>query len=187
MNLMFKFILFISIGLPLKSAALCSTADSSDRDKSSLIIYGDGFSFAVKEPFGWKADCENAEKLGSNVIFYRKNESLKNTKTLIRIRLNGKTDENIAADLEHDVNGYKQTFKDSVKFSDLEIVHPKYKLVSKLFFIPDNFFEYVVYLNPGQKSRFVFSFSMNKQKQKATPDEIETFKIICGSILLIRD
>jgi len=51
----------------------------------SLIVYGEGFAFGVKEPQGWVGDVQNSHKFGANIIFYRESETMENAKALIRI------------------------------------------------------------------------------------------------------
>ena len=38
-----------------------------------------------------------------------------------------------------------------IKFEDIKITHPSYKVFPKLFTVPDLFEEYVAYVNPGPK------------------------------------
>jgi hypothetical protein len=150
----------------------------------SLIVYGEGFAFGVKEPPGWVGDCQNSHRFGANIIFYRKSETAENAKALIRILVADKTDENTKADLEYDMENYKAKYR-NVKFKDIHASHPKYKTFPKLFFVPDTFFEYVVYINPGEGIPQLYSVSMNKQKKEATNEELEVFKSIIRSIVMI--
>jgi len=115
----------------------------------SLIVYGEGFAFGVKEPQGWVGDTQNSRQFGANIIFYQKSETVENAKTLIRILVAKKADENTKADLEYSMESYKSKYKD-IKFKDIDVSHPTYKTFPKLFFMPDTFFEYVVYINPGE-------------------------------------
>jgi hypothetical protein len=149
----------------------------------SLLVFGDGFRFTVKEPSGWRADIENASRLEANVIFYRPGESPDDARALIRVRVNSKTDENIAADLQDDMNGYRQK-EAAVQFRDFKVAHPAYPLVSKLFFVPGKFFEYVVYINPGVGKAWTFAASMNKGNE-ATVAELEAFREVIRSLILL--
>jgi len=36
---------------------------------SSLIVYGDGFMFSVKEPDGWNGDTDKAAEYYANIVF----------------------------------------------------------------------------------------------------------------------
>ncbi len=165
---------------------ICSNAIASDNKEplDSLFVYGDGFAFGVREPEGWTGDIQSAKELGVNIVFYRKTETVDNAKALIRITVSRKTDENTKSDLEYDMEGYKERY-DNIKFKDIDISHPKYKAYPKLFFVPDTFFEYVVYINPGADAPQLLSASMNKQRKEATEEELEVFKKIVNSIVLI--
>ena len=150
----------------------------------SLMVYGEGFAFGVKEPKGWVGDIQNSSKFHANIIFYKKSKTAENAKALIRILVAGKADENTKADLEYDMEGYKSKYS-KVKFKDIDISHPTYKTFPKLFFVPNTFFEYVVYINPGKGIPQLYSVSMNKQKEEATKEELEAFRNIVSSILMI--
>lgn len=150
----------------------------------SLIVYGNGFAFGVKEPQGWVGDTQNSSKFHANIIFYKKSETAENSKALIRILVAKKADENTKADLEYDMEGYKSKYR-NIKFKDIDVPHSTYKTFPKLFYIPDTFFEYVVYINPGEGVPQLFSVSMNKQKKEATNEELEVFRNIVRSILMI--
>jgi len=151
-----------------------------------LMVYGEGFAFGVKEPQGWVGDIQNSSRFHANIIFYKKSETAENAKTLIRILVAKKADENTKADLEYDMEGYKSKYS-NVKFKDIDVSHPKYKTFPKLFFVPDTFFEYVVYINPGEGIPQLYSVSMNTQKEEATKVELEAFRNIIRSILMISD
>jgi hypothetical protein len=151
---------------------------------NSLIVYGEGFAFGVKEPQGWVGDTQNSHNFDANIIFYKKSETAENAKALIRILVAKKADENTKADLEYDMEGYKSKYS-NIKFKDIDVSHPTYKTFPKLFFVPDTFFEYVVYINPGEGVPQLYSVSMNKQKKEATNEELEAFRSIVRSILMI--
>ena len=150
----------------------------------NLIVYGEGFAFRVKEPQGWVGDIQNSHKFGANIIFYRKSETIKNAKAIIRILVAKKVDENTKADLEYDMEAYKSKYS-NIRFKDIDVSHPIYKTYPKLFFVPDIFFEYVVYINPGEGVPQLYSVSMNKQKKEATDEELGIFKNIISSIVIL--
>ena len=160
------------------------TSASEKPPLDSLTVYGEGFAFGVKEPQGWIGDTQNSHNFDANIIFYKKSETAKNAKVLIRIRVAGKADENMKADLEYDMEGYKSKYS-NIKFKYIEVSHPVCKTFPKLFFVPDTFFEYVVYINPGEGIPQLYSVSMNKQKEEAAKEELEVFRNIVNSILMI--
>jgi len=150
------------------------------------MVYGKGFAFWVKEPQGWVGDIQNSSRFHANIIFYKKSETAKNAKALIRVLVAQKVDENTKLDLECDMKGYKSKYR-NIKFKDINVTHPTYKTFPKLFFVPDTFYEYVVYINPGKKFTLLLSVSMNKQKKEATKEELETFRNIVSSIVMMSD
>jgi hypothetical protein len=153
----------------------------ADDEKKALIIYGEGFSFSVREPSGWTADTEGASRIGANVVFTPNGSTSDSTAPLLRVRLSEKVDENTRADLEHDMQDYQQRFP-SVKFGDLKIDHSSYPVFSQLFFIPAEWYEYVAYLNPGEAVPKLFSVSMNLQKRRATDGELTAFRDAARSL-----
>ena len=152
----------------------------------SLIVYGERFSFSVREPSGWIADIEGAASMGANIVFAPK-ESASNSRTpLLRVRVSGKVDENTRADLEHDMQEYRSRFP-NVQFADVEVAHSSYAVFSKLFFIPGQWYEYVAYLNPGSSVPRIFSVSLNLQKRAATDAELEAFRRVASSLQFLTE
>jgi len=82
------------------------------------------------------------------------------------------------------MEAYKSKYS-NIRFKDIDVSHPIYKTYPKLFFVPDTFFEYVVYINPGEGIPQLYSVSMNMQKKEATNEELEVFKSIVRSILML--
>lgn|SRR6266404_2331727 len=165
-------------------ALTSSVAASAEPKRDSLIVYGGKFSFAVKEPAGWTGDTEHAARFGANIVFHRSSETIDNAGALIRVRLGSKADEDTAADLKDDMDGYRKQYP-KVEFHTIGVSHPKYPVFSKLFVVPGGFYEYVVYLNPGRTVPYLFSVSMNKQKNRATPDEFAAFQRVVASIAFL--
>jgi hypothetical protein len=150
-----------------------------------MIVYGDDWAFAVKEPKGWTGDTKNAGKLYANAIFYRSTETINTMSTIIMVRVFPKFGEDTANDLAHDMDGYRAKFP-KVKFEDLEVSHPDYHIFPKLYYVPDNFYEYVVYLNPGGKFKYGLSIAMNIQKRRATEKELKVFQKIVGTLIFMK-
>ena len=162
---------FVFIGL---------SAQASDK-MDNLLVYGNNFLFSVKEPTGWKGDIDNAASYRANIVFYHSNENFREAKTMIRILIANKTDENTIEDLKYDMESYRKQYP-KIKFKDILIKHPDYGTYPKLFYIDDNFYEYTTYLNPGKRFRYIISVSMNKQKINATKEEIEAYTHIIESL-----
>jgi len=148
-----------------------------------LLVYGDGFRFSVKEPAGWSGDTENAVKFNANVVLHEAGRPQNSPTGLIRVSLNEKTDENIAEDMAADMHEYVEQ-NPKVRFKDLAIKHPSYKSLAKAFYESGEFYEYVAYVNPGPKSKFLFSISMNTGKAEASEKELTAFKSTLESLTL---
>lgn len=83
--------------------------------------------------------------------------------------------------MQTDMAGYKMKYP-KVKFADLAVSHPKYKICAKLFYFENDFYEYVVYVDPGPDVKANFSISMSKDSRPATPGELKTFQAILESL-----
>src|SRR5471030_1263108 len=129
-------------------AILLGTYCFSQSKNESLIVYGDGFSFSVKEPTGWMGDIANANKYKANIIFYKNKAELKNVGTIVQVLTFKKEDEHTEDDLREDLNAYKKDYP-TVKFQDFSVTHSSYRCFSKIAYVDQKFFQYIVYLNPG--------------------------------------
>jgi len=158
-----------------------SAAAQSSQKLNNLLVYGDGFAFGVKEPDGWQGDTgEIAARYHVNVVFQSPDEPPQSDVT-IRVRINKKVDENTIEDLNYDMDGYKQKFP-NVQFGDLNLAHAEYKTFAKIFFIPNQFYEYVAYLNPGPGKRFILSVAMSKKGAPTTESELKAYETVLKSI-----
>jgi hypothetical protein len=178
----------MSAGLVLLLCAFPPVANPQNQTPVSkdkldrLIVYGDGFAFGVKEPDGWRADTEDlARKYHVNVLFAPAKQDGSSDIT-IRVRLNKKVDENTIEDLNYDMEQYKKDYP-KAKFNDLLVQHPDYKTFGKLVYMPDNFYEYVAYINPGPISKFTFSAAMSKRLRPATQEELNAFDSVLRSLI----
>jgi len=167
--------LFLFLGLSL------SIAQSSPQPKDNLILWGDGWRFSVKEPIKWHGNTEKSKDFHANIIFYQISTGLDTASPLIRIRVNSKVDDNTQEDLNYDIEGYKKEMP-NVQFKDIKISHKNYRCFPKLFYVPNKFYEYVVYLNPGKNIPWTLSISMNKQNAEASGAELSAYKEIIASI-----
>ena len=148
-----------------------------------LLVYGDGFIFSIKEPPGWRGDTENAEKFSANVVLHEAGKPQNSFTGLIRVSLNDKTDENIAEDMAADMREYRDQYP-KVQFRELAVNHPNYKSLSKVFYQAGEFYEYVAYVNPGPKRKFLFSVSMKTGKTEANEKELAAYKSAIQSLTL---
>jgi len=159
-------------------------ADNTDPTMDKLIVHGKNFAFAVKEPKGWLGDIDNAYRFKANIIFYPKNKVRPDT--IVRIRVNQKVDENTAEDLKYDMEQYRKKFED-IQFRDLNVSNRVHEVFPKLFYMPDKFYAYVTYINPGLGKKMIFSVAMNIQKRVATEEEFKAYSAIVESIWLMTE
>jgi hypothetical protein len=179
-----KRILIVLLSLLLLPPSLWAEAKKRTEKKlDSLLVYGQGFMFSVKEPSGWVGDIENAKKLSANIIFYPVSQRYETAQTIIRVLIVSKVDENTQGDLSHDMQEYLAQYP-GVKFEKITITHPTYRVFPKLFVVPGEFYEYVTYINPGPQKKLMFSVSMNKQKMEAATSDFDAYQKIIASLKL---
>jgi len=148
-----------------------------------LIVYGNGFSFGVKEPAGWVAEtAEVARQLQVNVVFFPADVGPKPGAVNIRVRVNKKVDEHTEEDLKYDLAQYRKEFPNA-QFVDLQTNHREYRTFSKLVYETDRFYEYVAYVNPGTMSPFVFSVGMSNRHNPASDSELKAFETVLQSLV----
>lgn len=178
----FKILTLLVIVLISKDS-LGQSVESSKKD--NLIIYGEGFIFSVKEPNGWTGDMDLAEEYDANIIFYKNIDEIKKGGAIIQVYCFGKQDEKTEKDLQADIKSYKDKYK-NLKQQDFLVSHKAYKCFSKLVFVDNDFYQYIVYVNPGSKYQKGISIAMNISKRKATEQELQAFKEIISSLIMLK-
>jgi hypothetical protein len=156
----------------------------AEPDTSALLISGDGFSFMVQEPPGWKGDTDRVRQYGVSVVFFPQSAASKAADVTIRVRVDEKTRENLAEDLAADLNGLRQQYPE-IQSRELEVKHPAYATFPRLFYKPGSFFEYVAYLNPGPQYPFSLAVAMSRPKSAASPGELAAFESVLKSIIVL--
>ena len=148
----------------------------------TVLVYGDGFTFSMKEPEGWQCLCdESVGKYGVNAMVLPSSPESRAHHVEIKVRVNGKADENTALDLAADMEQYKKKYP-NVQFAALDVAHPEYETYPKLFSFPNDFYDYVAYLNPGPRASFTLSVSMSKEKEPATKEELAAYQKVLQSL-----
>lgn len=168
------------------TASLGLAQDAPQKPKmNALMVYGKDFMFGVIEPDGWTGDTsDRATGRQVNIVFFPRDKASKSKNVNVRIRVNSKVDENTIEDLNADIAGYRKKFP-KLMLEELPVEHPKWKTYSKLLFVPDSFYEYVAYLNPGPQSRLMFSVALSKTGARASEAELKAFEEILRSISLL--
>lgn len=152
---------------------------------NSLLVYGDGFMFSVKEPDGWEGNTEIAKKYSANIIFYMKTDAIKKAGALIQVYSFGKQDEKTENDLAYDIKEYKDKYK-NLKSQVLLVSHKEYKCFSATVFVANDFYQYTAYINPGIKFKRGLSVAMNIPKRPATEGELKAFREIIASLIMLK-
>ena len=168
---------FLLLGLFVSVIAFSQSKDSS------ILVFGDGFSFSIKEPKGWTGDIDNAKKYDANIIFYKDKTELKNGGAIVQVLAFTKQDEQTNKDLEADVASYKKEYP-KAKLQDFEAKHKNYKTYSKLVFVDKKFYQYIVYINGGTKYKTGFSVAMNISNRPATQEELQSYLSIISSLTI---
>ena len=166
-------------------AVIYSTFCFSQQTKTDyIIIYGNDFSFSLKEPTGWTGDIKTASKYGANIIFYQSKNDLTNGGALIQAYAFAKQDENTVEDLKYDIGSYKKTYP-NLKEDSFKAIHKDYNTFSKLIYIKDDFYQYITYINPGNKFKKGVTVAMNVSKKSATEKELIAYRAIVSSLIML--
>jgi hypothetical protein len=169
-------------------AVFCSIgihAQDPDTAKwKTLIVYGDGFSFSVREPDFWTGDTGMASKYHCNIVFYPAGEDPEQA-ALVQVALFHKQDEKTQDDLAFDVKSYEERYPDLVK-EGLNLAHKDYKVFGTVVSVKDTFHQYIAYINPGTGFDNGLSVAMNIQKRPATEDELAAFRAIIASLWIMK-
>lgn len=157
------------------------------KEIDSLMVYGEDFTFFVDEPEEWQGDIKRAKEYKCNIIFYKSWNDLQQGGPVVQVTVYTKKDEDILKDLLYDISQYRKSYSNLKEKEEdgLKNVHKKYQFVSKLVFVENSFFQYIVYLNPGTSFKDGLSVAMNIAKRPATKDELRAFKKIISSLEIL--
>jgi len=162
-----------------------SVAQSESENQDNLIVYGENFTFSVKEPPNWKGDIDRAAEFYSNIIFYQNEELIEKGGALIQTLVFKKQDENTIEDLKYDISSYEKDYP-NLKQEEMIVNHKEYKCFSKLVYVENSFYQYITYINPGDSFKYGLSVAMNISKRRALDNEIEAYKLIIESLWIIK-
>lgn len=162
----------------------CVRAQNADPTAmNSLIVHGEGFSFSVHEPEGWVGDIDKAAAYHANIIFYPEGGDPEKV-ALVQVALYHKQDERTADDLAYDVKSYERQYPDLRK-EDLLVEHKDYRVYSKLVWVKGDFYQYITYVNAGEKFASGFSVAMNISKRAANDAELKAYRDIIASLWMM--
>ena len=161
---------------------MLSGKDTAD----NIIIYGDSFLFSIHEPLGWLGDVDNAKNYNANIIFYKSKDDFKKGGIHIQILTYKKQDEEVNKDLESDISSINEKNHD-LKQKEIDIENNKlYLCYSKLAYVENVFYQYIAYVNPGNKFHNAFSISMSIPKRPGTKEELSAFKEIISTLAVFK-
>ena len=178
----FGIIIFVVFCLTIMS---CFGQSKDNQKMDALLVYGDSFIFSIKEPRGWTGDTEIAHKFYSNIVFYKSIADFNKGGALVQVYNYKKQNEKTENDLNDDIKGYKKDYSNLIE-QELIVDHKDYKCFSKLIYVPDKFYQYIVYVNPGLKYKSGISVSMNISKRIATEEELKAFREIISSLVMMK-
>jgi hypothetical protein len=172
----------ISTALLVAVLALApSSAGTPDSGSNRLLVRGQGITFSVNGPAGWTSDTGAlARTFNVHLLLTPEGEETRHPVVSIRVRVNGKTDEQIEKDLAVDVAGYLKDDPDVV-VKPLELAHASYATVGSTVTERGRFSEYVLYLNPGKEYKVILSLALSIRGREATPEEMNAFRDVVQS------
>jgi len=182
-KIIFTFLLLLSSILIFGQSTRTSMEKKDSTD--NIIIYGDSFLFSIHKPAGWNGNVDNAKNYNANIVFYKNKEDIKTGGTLIQILTYKKTDEEVNKDLEQDISLNKEKNHD-LKQQNVEVNHKDYACFSKLIYVDKVFYQYIAYINPGNKFKNAFSVTMNISKRSATKEELAAYKEIISTLVVFK-
>ncbi len=161
----------------------CFAGFSQSKD-TSILVFGEGFSFSVQQPKGWTGDTEFAKSYNANIIFYESKAELENDGALIQVLAFTKQDENTINDLQVDINSYKKKYP-RLKMQRLVVKHDNYKRYSKLVSLDKIFYKYITYINPGKKYKHGLSVAMKISRSAANRFVLNSYLKIIASVIML--
>jgi hypothetical protein len=175
------FVIFI-FGLIIVLSCFGQSGDVPKKDH--FIVTGTDFKFSVKTPEGWIGENKNSTKYFAHIIYFRTPLDTINGNALIRIYCSEKVTNDVREDLTYTSNNYKAEIPE-LKEKDFEVYHIEYKCYSKMFYLENNLYDYMVFIDPGKEFKHKISIDMMLTKP-ATIDELFAFREIAVSIKMLK-
>ena len=159
----------------------CITSLIGQNQKFRVTNSCDGFSYNFDKPNNWVLDSLNsAEYLAHSAIYKNKND-YENGGPLIQVFAFKKQDENTIEDLKFDVLSYERKYS-NLKQKELNIKHSTYGTFCKEVYVEESFYQYIVYLNPGEEFEFGISVALNINETELDNTDFEIFKNLVESV-----
>jgi len=159
--------------------ALCVLTYAEEPGSEFLIIQAADSDIGVLEPQGWRGQLN-----GENTAFCRSTESLDHASTLITVQVETKLEKKASDNFEIMIANYRERFPD-LESTSLDISHFEYRSEGRLFKVPSQFYEYVVYVNPKKRGPLLLRVAMNTGDHLATQEELTAFTLVVRSLVLL--
>lgn len=150
---------------------------------AQLKVRGANCLYSLREPAGWTGDTQLAGDYYANIIFYKNRDEIRHGGAIIQVYSFDKKDENTEKDLAFDVKSYKDKYR-KLKSRDVTVSHKDYKCYAKLVYVDNDFYQYIVYLNPGPSYKTGISVAMNVGRREANEEEMRAFRQLVSSLLM---
>ncbi|HEY0553530.1 MAG TPA: hypothetical protein VGG20_04645 [Thermoanaerobaculia bacterium] len=155
-------------------------AVKAEEAKDNLVtVTTKDYVLTAHTPEGWTGDTEGAKQYQGVVIFAPKAAGPDGVKVLVSVH--HKSDENTELRLQGEISQYRKRYPHLV-LTDLDVKHPQYATFGKLFSQPDDFYQYISFLNPGTVYPYTLYVAMLKQKTPATPEDLAAYRDILQSL-----
>ncbi|CAM1344857.1 hypothetical protein [Tenacibaculum amylolyticum] len=158
---------------------------NGQNNKYTVTNSCEGFSYSFTKPQNWVLDSTNAANYLAHSAIFKSKVDYDNGGLIIQLLAYKKQDENTNEDLDYDVNSYKNRYK-NLKEKEFKINHPNYRTYSTELYVEGNFYQYIVYINPGKEYKFGVSAALNINKNELDQKDLETFKEIIKSIQVLK-
>ena len=127
----------------------------------------------------------NARDFDAEMVLYMNNDSVNKGGALVQLVSFPKADEETGEDLKADIEQYKGNFPELVE-EDFSTQHPAYGCFARCLYVEGDFYQYLVYVNPGANFKRGVSLALNTSKRRPTDEELRGFRQIVYSFVMLK-
>jgi hypothetical protein len=169
----------LAVALLAAPAAAKPEDPKPDEPKDRVTVTTPDYVLTAHIPEGWQGDTETAKKYQGSMFFTPKAAGPESAKILVSVHY--KSDENTELRLQGEIANYRKRYP-HLELADLDVKHPQYATFGKLFSQPNDFYQYIAFLNPGTAYGNTLYVAMLKQKTPATPEEMAAYQDVLQSL-----
>jgi hypothetical protein len=169
----------VAVALLASPAAAKPEDPKPEEPKDRVTVTTPGYVLAAHVPEGWQGDTEAAKKYHGSMLFTPKAAGAGSAKILVSVYY--KSNENTELRLQSEIANYRKRYP-HLELTDLDVKHPQYETVGKLFSQPNDFYQDIAFLNPGTIYGNILYVAMLKQKTPVTPEELAAYKDVLQSL-----